>query len=598
MRRDAVRIIRWLGNLLCVLLLLITAGRPAWTQAKGETYSWQPLTNTINGVMARDGITGLSIVVVRDQQILYAKGFGYANAERKMFATPNTVYPVGALAQPLTAAAVLMLDSQGKLDIDKPLRTSLPQFTIKSRFPAAGPITPRNIMAHHAGLPSYWLKGLWGRPTVSFTEYTGLLKAEFVSAPPDQVYTYSEVGYGLLGQLIQRVSGKDFATYLDDALFTPLGMTHTSFTLNASVKPLLARGYQKRQVSDEPAIGNLPGAGLYTSVNDMALFLKMIFAGGKSRERAVLRASAVADMLRAQYTNLPLDADQRFGLGWEIGSVKPKVNYDGPAVLRSGDTLLFHSQVILLPQEKLAVVVLANSANAVGAVNDLAHEGIRAALEAKTDKSWYPAKLPDPGSSVKLGADQMQALTGAYSLMGELLTIKVKSGRLSLSAADKTLEMVPRAGGRFTLRARLFGIITLNIAALRDTNLSFATLAGRRVIVAEQQGKRTVVAVKLSPAPIPAAWQKRLGSYAIANPDQGSALKVSDITLLEKDGLLIAHVRVSPGGVVNVPITPIDTDEAVTAGLGRGMGETLRIVKQGKEERLCFSGFEFRRTGY
>lgn len=580
-----MRCLLWLGSLVLVL---------AASGASARDYSWQPLVQTITAAMKRDGVTGLSIVIVNDQQTLFSQGFGMADAERKWRADAETVYAAGTLAQPLTTLAVLRLHEQGKLDIDSPLATALPQFAIKSRFSAADPITPRNILSHHAGLPSYWLKGQWGRPAVSFTAFADLLHDEYTTAPPNEVYTYSEVGYGLLGHAIQQVSGRGFNEYMQDEVFRPLEMTHSTFTTRPA-QARLAQGYRDGHPVEEPYFGNLPATGLFTSAGDIGRMMEVLFAGGRVGDGYLLHPTTVAEMMRPQHANLPLDADLRTALGWQVGSVKPAIDYDGPAVMCRGETLLMHGQIIMLPQEKIGVVVLANTESSSGTVYDLAIEGVRAALETRTGKCWYATPVPAPGPVISLSREEMQALTGQYSLMGALMTVKHRYGRLSLTVGDKTLEMVPRVGGRFTLQARIFGVFTFTVDALRDTSLSFATLAGRHVVIAEQRGKRSVVAVKLSPVVIPDSWRQRCGNYEITNPDRDTFVRTSDLRVLERDGVLLVHVRATPGGEVNVPLIPVNDTEAVTAGYGRGMGETIRVVRENGQEYLRFSGFIFRR---
>ena len=119
--------------------------------------------------MSKHDVTGLSIALVDDQQVIWARGFGFADKERNLPAAAETVYRVGSISKRFTATAAMQLAERGKLDIDRPLATYLPGFSIKSRFPEAGSITPRTLMTHHAGLPSDRLKGSRARNPVAFS---------------------------------------------------------------------------------------------------------------------------------------------------------------------------------------------------------------------------------------------------------------------------------------------------------------------------------------------------------------------------------------------------------------------------------------------
>ena len=109
--------------------------------------------------MKKNSVTGLSIALVDDQRIVWAEGFGYADQEKKIPATADTLYRVGSISKLFTDTAAMQLVEQGKLDIDQPLKKYIPNFSIKSRYPDTAEITPRQLMTHHSGLPRDRLKG-------------------------------------------------------------------------------------------------------------------------------------------------------------------------------------------------------------------------------------------------------------------------------------------------------------------------------------------------------------------------------------------------------------------------------------------------------
>ncbi len=110
--------------------------------------------------MKKNNVIGLSIALVDDQRVAWAQGFGYADENRGIPAAPETIYKIGSITKLFTASAVMRLAEQGKLDIDRPLQTYLPEFSMRSRFPDQKPITLRDLMTHHSGLPANFLKGM------------------------------------------------------------------------------------------------------------------------------------------------------------------------------------------------------------------------------------------------------------------------------------------------------------------------------------------------------------------------------------------------------------------------------------------------------
>ena len=124
----------------------------------------------------------------------------------------------------------MQLSEQNRLNIDKSLKTYLPEFSIRTRFDDETPITLRDLMTHHSGLPSDYQKGMWCKKPDSFTTVVNLIKDEYAAYPPGFILSYSSIGYDLLGHVVERVTGQDYGLYIQGALLQPLGMRHTGFT--------------------------------------------------------------------------------------------------------------------------------------------------------------------------------------------------------------------------------------------------------------------------------------------------------------------------------------------------------------------------------
>jgi len=137
------------------------------------------ISNLIKKKMKKNDVTGLSIAVVDGQKIVWLDGFGWADKKNKIKATPETVYRVGSITKLFTVMSAMQLAEQGRLDIDQPLQKVLPQFEIKSRFKNADPITLRNIMTHHSGIPANYTRGMWSEEPENFTRLVDLLKDEY-----------------------------------------------------------------------------------------------------------------------------------------------------------------------------------------------------------------------------------------------------------------------------------------------------------------------------------------------------------------------------------------------------------------------------------
>ncbi len=208
------------------------------------------LSKLIQSVVDSNGITGLSVALVDDQEMVWAEGFGFADKENGVRATPETVYGVASISKLFTATAIMQLAEIGKLDIDQPLQTYIPKFSINSRFTGSSPITPRNVMTHHSGLPSDLLNGLvaTGDNEASliesaFDELVQQIDTAYVGNPPDTPFSYSNLGYGLLGHAVAQSSGQNLIEYVDEAVLRPLGMKSSSLTITPEIEQLRSKEY-------------------------------------------------------------------------------------------------------------------------------------------------------------------------------------------------------------------------------------------------------------------------------------------------------------------------------------------------------------------
>jgi len=244
---------------ICFMFACATAPtKPEATTLGDYEQTKQCVSQLIKKEMKRNRVTGLSIALVDDQRIIWAEGFGFADKANKVPATQETVYKVGSISKLFTAMATMRLMEQGKIDIDKPLQTYLPEFSVRSRFPNQDPITLRCLMTHHSGLPYFLLKGATAKNPEPFTKVVTLIKDDYITYPPNFVFAYSNVGFTLLGHALERVSGRDFVSLTDELLLRPMSMTHSSFSPGPDLQPLVSKGYHKGKEKEEGPMRDIP----------------------------------------------------------------------------------------------------------------------------------------------------------------------------------------------------------------------------------------------------------------------------------------------------------------------------------------------------
>lgn len=555
--------------------------------SRGDYQSTQAyLTKLIEYEMKRNNITGLSIALVDDQKIVWAQGFGYADKAQNILASPDTVYRVGSVSKLFNATVTMQLAEQGKLDIDKPLQTYIPEFSIKSRFPEAGPITPRNIMTHHSGLPGDRVQGMWTAAPGPFTTLAGSLKDDYVAYPPNYILAYSNLGVTLLGHALQNVSGTDYADLMQQSLLRPLGMQNSAFA-QAAQGPLMAKGYRNGKEAEETPLRDVPAGGLNSNVVDMSRFIEMVLAKGTFNGKTIIQPETLATMLQQQNKDVALDLDTRIGLGWFLSK---RIFGGGMMAEHGGATLLHRAQLAVLPEHKLGVVVLSNSASAGKSTITIADAALKMALEVKTGIQ-QPKELsttPNPGSSEKL---DLNSYVGFYDTLFGFVSISNGGDRLFADIGGNKTELIPVGDGKARLQYKLFGFIPLPIEDLKHITLSRSNVSGHEIVVAHKDKEQFLAGVKLQPVPLSETWLNRIGEYQILNSDNGPFLP-QKIAITVQNGFLCLLFN----DVIAMTLTPVTDTEALTSGLGRNNQETIRVIKTNGEEQINFLGYILKKT--
>jgi CubicO group peptidase (beta-lactamase class C family) len=542
--------------------------------------------------MKKRKVNGLSIALVDDQHVVWAQGFGYADEENSVPATPETIYRVGSISKLFTATAIMQLVEQGRIDIDKPVHTYLPEFSIRTRFPNSDPITLRSLMTHHSGLPANFYKGMWSKTPGPFTAVVNRIKDEYAAYPPNFIFSYSNVGATLLGNVVEKTVGGDFASSMDDSLLRPMGMAHSSFSSRLNMKPGSAKGYGNGKETEEPALRDIPAGGLNSTVLDLSRFMQMVFARGWSGGRQILKRETLTEMLRPQNTGVPLDLNFRVGLGWMLSSLGPmNIQNAGPVAHHGGTMLYYHSQLVILPEHKLGVVVLANSSTARSVVDKAAAETLALALEAKSGIK-QPDRTKPAAADGELPPEELQAYEGWYALITGATKITKKSNYLRTEVMKRTVRLVPRVDGRLGLIYKLFGLIPIRLGELDYVGIVRSTVGGREILKACSGSQELLVGEKIKTVPIPEKWLKRMGEYEIANRGDDAVI-IDNVRLRYDDGLVLVEYSapVFFGGTMSFALAPVSDTEAVIRGLGSGMGETIRAVSIDGGEMLFFSGY-------
>jgi CubicO group peptidase (beta-lactamase class C family) len=571
--------------------------------ARGDYASTQAyITRLIEHGMAQNKVTGLSIALIDDQRVVWSQGFGYADLARQTPATANTLYRVASVSKVFTDTAAMQLAERGLLNIDQPVQKVLPNFAPMTRQPQAA-ITPRQLMTHHSGLPRDKGHSFQADAPDSFTEVVGYLNQTPVAYPPGHTFNYSNLSLSLLGSVVQSASGTPFAQHMQQSVLTPLGMADSSFSAEPSASARMSLGYKQGAVQKEWPLRDVPAGGLNSSTLDLARFVSMVFAQGKSGDKQILKPETVTEMLRPQNSAVPLDLNFSVGLGWMLSTLgQSTLQNAGPVAHHGGAIGMFRSQMYLLPQHKLGVVVLANSNSAMGLVDRAATEALSLALEAKTGIQ-QPKPVKVEWADTPIPADILQAAVGDYTTAIGHVTITRDGNalRAQAHAVGRSFNLRQRQDGLLGLNYVLLGLFNINLGPLSEVGLELRKVAGQELLIARVGTQELRVGARIQAPASLGAWRQRLGEYEITNFGAYELSHIGDkpstIRLVEERGFLIAEVSFgeSLGQPQRMLLMPTSHTEArVPETLAEG-GESLRIVIENGVEHFVFSGYVGRR---
>lgn len=548
--------------------------------------------------MKKHNVTGLSLALIDDQRVVWAEGFGYADKAHNVPATPDTLYRAGSITKLFTATAVMQLAERGLLDLDQPIKTYLPEFSFKTRFPDASPITIRHVLTHHSGLPRDMLRGMWSSTPQPFATVLDDLTTSYVLHPPNYIFSYSNLGMTVLGQVIERLSRMPYATYVSRKIFEPVGMTTASIETGVAASPLMAHAYNRGKEEPELSLRDIPAGGLNASVVDLARFVQMVFAQGRAGDHHVVKPETLTMMLTPQNGNVPLDLDLKMGLGWLLSDMGDlQLHNVGTVASHAGGTFHFLSQLITLPDHKLGAVVMSNSSDAAEAVTKIAEKLLASGLEAKLGLAVEEATHTDT-PVIPLSPEQLTESEGRYSTVVGLLKVARSEDHLRAEAMGKSFRLVPRSQQELGIEYKWLGLFPIDLGQLGKVTFSRATMAGRDVLIARNpQQSRMVVGERIHPVPIPPSWLRRVGRYEIMDlPEE--EVSVDRLRLSVQDEFLVVTGRFTKPKPVEftLALEPLSDTEAVVMGLGFGTGETLEVIQQSGEEFGRYSGYRLKRT--
>lgn len=314
---------------------------------------------------AYEHLPGISVGIVKDQQLIWSKGYGLSDVKKNIPTTPGTVYSICSISKLFTAIAIMQLYENGKLRLDDSVSTLLPGFNIRQQFKESGPITIRSLLTHSSGLPRESDFPYWTGPDFQFPtqqQVADKLGKQQTLYPASTYFQYSNLGMTILGEVVEKVSGKPYDVYVEENILKPLRLANTHPYLPAAQwGNKMATGYSsiKRDGTREilplfDTRGIKAAAGFSSTVEDLAHFASWQFRLLKNGGKEILNAVTLKEMQRVHWV------DPDWKIHWGLGFVVYQQN--GKTLMgHSGSCPGYRTTILIEPKEKFAYIVMMNA---------------------------------------------------------------------------------------------------------------------------------------------------------------------------------------------------------------------------------------------
>lgn len=490
-----------------------SSSSPSYTDtiAEGRT--------AVKEIIETTGASSVSMAFIDGDKVVWAETFGLADKESLTAPTVDTMYCIGSTSKMVATIAVMKLVDQGLLSLDGPIKNYITSFSMAS--PEYAQITVRMLLNHSAGFPGTDYRNSETSTPLPFSlsaQILETLKTQRLKHAPGYMNVYSNDGFTIIEQLVAAVTGKSYAQFVQEEIFTPLGMNHSRYPLGYFPDGSFAKRYEAGALVPQLFLNSFGSGGLYSNPLDMAKIAMMILGGGKLGDVRILSEASVSamgvDQTVARFN--PVKAKSySYGLGWDT-VIQPGLGAVGvTGWQKGGDVTLYGSVLTVAPAEGLAVVVMGASGSfASGSATVIAErillralaEKGRIVMPSRLNLSSRPLQAPSSG--------RLDSVSGYYANNNTLMRVQKQSDNsLNIDTFSAINGWTPLKTG---LRLRDDNRFSSDESP--SMSYSFKTADDRHYLIIRYvtgyghyqdeivYGQQIAAAV-----PLPASWNNRLG---------------------------------------------------------------------------------------
>ncbi|MGA0376704.1 MAG: serine hydrolase domain-containing protein [bacterium] len=318
----------------------------------------------LNTLMSDQSLRGVSVSLVQNQKLIYAKGFGVSDFEKQSPATESTNYRIASITKLFTSIALMQLVERKKIFLDTPVVEIIPELrAIKTNGHSVEDITIKSILTHTTGLPTnpnFLLDKRGQNQALALDEFLKGLAQQSLLFPPNRIHKYSNLAMNLGGLIVERVSGLSYEQYIQEVILTPLQLESTRFPTDSETTKVI--GYSrivgdqrlKNEFPEMASVLGLPSSGPISTVTDLAKFISWHFRTLSAEDQTLLARATLSEMQKVQWVPLPIELHPRLNTALallantlELGGTGLGYFREKEFVLHSGGLMGFASELVM-----------------------------------------------------------------------------------------------------------------------------------------------------------------------------------------------------------------------------------------------------------
>ena len=316
---------------------------------------FESVRSKIKDLVRKGEVASISVAVAENGKIVWEESFGWADREKRIKATPHTMYSLASISKPLTATGLMILVEKGWVDLNEPINKYLGQEKLVAYIDKSSNATVKRVLRHTSGLPIHWNYFYENDPYQPTSMEETINRYGIIVTIPGEIYQYSNLGYGILGYVISKVSSKSYSQFMKSEVFLPLGMTHTSVGIGKGLEAYAAQRYGVDQQLvpfyefDHPA-----ASAIFSSVHDLMRFGLFHLKCPLPDQYKILKDESIDIMQNDKDLDYP---DKEYKLGFRV----IEDDFGFRSVSHTGGMEGVSTEIKIIPSENIALVVLCNN---------------------------------------------------------------------------------------------------------------------------------------------------------------------------------------------------------------------------------------------